>query len=181
MKTLILTILAICSLPLAIPQASADDTNLPPVPVSSSSFFETATAYFTSFNTNAEMGWIQRGELAAGIVSLRGPVNLANNLRLSYEVANDFAIEALTRDSGIAGTWLSASLGASYSFKRWDAKLTPYAHAGYRFNEPNERWFGEIGLRVNKKMTRYTFAGVGLGVQLPTGRPVLLAETGFVF
>jgi len=175
MKTLILTFLLSAFAISAFPQ------DPPPIPTSSGSFFQTASAYFTTFNTNAEMGWSQKGELAAGLASLRGPVNLANNLRLAYEVAPSVALESITRDSGISGTWLSQSLGVAYSFKRWDARLIPYAAAGYRFNESSERWYGEVGLRVNKKMTRYTFMGIGLGAQLPTGRPVLTAEAGFVF
>ncbi len=165
------------------PASAQDTTNTPPPPppTSATSFFQTATAYFTSFNTNAEMGWLQRGELSAGVASLQGPVNLANDLRLSYEVTHNFGLESVTRDSGIAGTWLSQAVGVNYAFKVFDAKLTLYGDGGYQFNEPDHRYFGELGLRVSKKMTRFTFAGVGIGAQIPTGRKIFTAFAGFTF
>jgi len=163
----------------AVAICRADDTNLPPVPTSPNSFFATATQYFTSFNTNNL--WDTRGEASAGIASIQGPVNLANDLRLGYEVKGGLQLESVSRSSGIAGTWLSQNLGLAYGFKVNDAKLSVYADAGYNFYEAGHKYFGEVGARVSKKMTRYTFAGVGIGAQIPTGRQVFTAFAGFTF
>jgi hypothetical protein len=68
-----------------------------------------------------------------------------------------------------------------YSFKVHDAKLSVFADGGYNFAERDHRYFGEIGARVSKKTTRYTFAGVGFAVQVPTGRQTFTAFAGFTF
>jgi len=177
MKKTILSILVILTCILA----KGQDTNTPPVPLDTGSFFSTATAYFTSFNTN--YNWKVRGEAAAGIASLQnGPANLANELRFGYNLgkSSNFSLEAVMRDSGIAGTILSGQFGAGVNFAVYDAKLTLYAHSGYHFHE-SDRWFGELGARVSKKMTRYTFAGVGLGAEIPRGGRIFTAFAGFTF
>lgn len=178
MKNLITTLL----FALSLSAMAQTDTNTPPVPAGTGSFFATAQSYFTSFNTNSEMGWTQKGEVAAGIASLQnGPANLANELRFGYNLGKThLSAEAVMRDSGIAGTILTTQAGLGLNFSVYDAKLTLYADGGYRLREP-DRWFSELGARVSKKMTRYTFAGIGLGVEVPRGSRVFTAFAGFTF
>lgn len=147
------------------------------------SFFGTVQNYFTSFNTNLDATFAtERGSLWTSFDSIQGGrVPLANSLGLSYNVFKAISAESVTRNSGIAGTVLSEQVGLGLNFIVHDTKLTGYADGGYAFSEPSQKLYGEIGLRVVKALTEHTFAGVGIGLQVPANRQVLSASVGFTF
>lgn len=176
MKLLLTAIL----LTISLTALAQTDTNTPPVPTSSGSFFSTATSYFTSFNTNANMGWIQKGSLEAGVDSIsKTDTHLQNSLRLSYSVWKNVSAELMARDSGVAGTWCSGLAGFGYNFKVYDTKLTLSALGGKEFVE--ERWMGEFQLQASKKFTPFTYGFVRIGARIPVGSQIFSAGVGFVF
>ena len=147
------------------------------------SFFGTVQSYFTSFNTNLDTTFAsERGSIWTGVDSIQGgAVPLANSLGVSYNVWKSISVESVTRNSGIAGTVVSEQGGVGLSFVVHDTKLTGYADLGYALGEPKEKLYGEIGLRIFKALTTHTFAGVGIGAQLPANRQVFSAIAGFTF
>lgn len=152
-------------------------------------FWDTTIGYFSSFNTNLDTTFAtSRGEVATGVDSTQGGVSLANSFRVSYNVYSPFnspvklSLESNTRNSGIAGTIVSQQAGLGVNFVVHDAKLTLYADGGYDFNGvKNDKYFGEIGMRAEKALTEHTFAGVGIGAQIPANRQVFQAFAGFTF
>lgn len=154
-------------------------TNAPAPPTDTGSFFNTVQDWLLSQNTNNT--WSTRGQVSAGLDTIQNSkVNLANNIRISYEVYKGLSLEAGIRDSGVAGTLVSGQGGLSYAFKINDVRIAPYLIAGYdRINA--DKKFGEAGLRVEKKMTKWTFIGLSFGQQFPTDRRIYSAYTGFVF
>lgn len=170
MKTLLALIMTVAL------SATAQTTNEPPK--SPSSFFETSTLWFTSFNTNNI--WNQRGVLEAGVDSIsKTDTHLANSLRLSYDVWKNVSAELMARDSGVAGTWVSGTAGIGYNFKVWDAKLTLIGLGGREFIE--ERWMGEFHIQASKKVAKYTHAFVRLGARVPVGSQIYSGGVGFSF
>lgn len=154
----------------------------------SGSFFDTALSYFTTFNTNLDSTFGNaKGTVWTGVDSIQGgTTHLANSLGLSYRVYNIVAIESITRNSGVAGTVVDQQFGFSLNFAVHDALLTAYGHMGYELDAPSgakigDKVFGEIGLRVSKALTAHTFAGVGLGAQLPKNTQVFSAFMGITF
>jgi hypothetical protein len=162
--------------------ATAQSTNQPP------SFFNTALSYFTSFNTNLDSTFADaKGSIWTGVDSMQGArTPLANALGLSYRVYDLISLESVTRNAGVAGTVVSQQFGPSLNFIVHDAKLTLYTHAGYELDAPSgsklkDKIFGEIGVRVCKALTAHTFAGVGVGAQLPKNTQVFQAFAGITF
>jgi hypothetical protein len=159
-------------------------TNPPPT---QSSFFDSALGYFSSFNTNLDSTFgLEKGTVWTGVDSIQGgEVNLANALGISYDLYKSVSVESVTRNSGIAGTLLSEQVGVGLSFVVHDAKLTVYADGGYGFAKEKsstaDRIYGEIGLRVQKALTTHTFAGLGIGAQLPKNSQVFSAFAGITF
>lgn len=158
----------------------------PPLPTDTPSFFATAQQYFTSFNTNLDNTFIERGEIAVGVVSIQGGgVNLANEVRGSYVAYKALSIDAAFRDAGIAGTFVSEQLGLSANYVVHDAKFTVYMDGLYHQEKPtagNSRLTGELGIRVQKALTQHTFAGVEAAVQFSKGQPRVFGTfAGFTF
>ncbi len=162
------------------------DTNTPPIPSGTGSFFDTAKNYFTSFNTNNDDTFgLAKGEVAVGIDSIQGGgATLANSVRVSYNAYKSVGVDAVVLDGGVAGTIIGYQVGPALNFVIHDAKLSLYGHAGYRqekiANDP-QQLYGEIGVRVSKALTAHTFAGVGVGVRLPNQERIFSAFTGFTF
>lgn len=160
---------------------------LPPTN-SPGSFFSTALSYFTAFNTNLDSTFANsKGSIWTGADSMQGArTPLANSLGLSYRVYNVISLESVTRNAGVAGTVVSQQFGPSLNFVVHDAKLSLYAHAGYELDAPAggkfaDKIYGEIGVRVCKALTEHTFAGVGIGAQLPKNTQVFQVFAGIVF
>lgn len=148
----------------------------------SGSFLSSLNTYFLSFNTNLDSTFASKGTLWTSADSLQGgDVNLANSLGFSYTVWKSVAAESVTRNSGVAGTLISEQFGLSLSWQVHDVKLSAYADAGYDFHATKDKFYGEVGLRVMKALTEHTFAGVGIGAQLPANRQVFSALVGFTF
>lgn len=152
------------------------------------SFFSTALSYFTAFNTNLDSTFANsKGSIWTGADSMQGArTPLANSLGLSYRVYNVISLESVTRNAGVAGTVVSQQFGPSLNFVVHDAKLSLYAHAGYELDAPAggkfaDKIYGEIGVRVCKALTEHTFAGVGVGAQLPKNTQVFQVFAGIVF
>lgn len=183
----LLKILTLATLLLTLPTTPAHaegppapgDTTQPAVPASPATFFATVQSWATSQNTNNL--WSTKGSLSAGVDTIQNSkVNLANNIRLSYEVTSGLALEAGFRDSGVAGVMVSVGGGLAWHIKMNDLQIMPYINGGYdRVN--TQRLFGEVGIRAEKKMTKYTFIGVSIGQQFPTDRRIYSAYTGFTF
>lgn len=150
------------------------------------SFFTSVQSYFTSFNTNLDGTFeASKGTVWTSADSLQGgAVPLANSIGLSYKVYKLISAESVTRNSGIAGTLVSEQAGLGLNFAVHDTRLTAYLDGGYAFGEPGgttEKLYAEVGLRVTKALTEHTFAGVGVGAQLPANRQVFSAIVGFTF
>lgn len=155
-------------------------TNTPPT---AGTFFDSVTGYFTSFNTNLDSTFDAKGNFWTGADSIQGgDVSLAHSVGISYRLYKLIDSEVVIRNSGIAGTLVSGEAGLSLNFKVHDAKLSLYGDGGYAFNsEETDRFYGEIGVRASKALTEHTFAGVGIGAQLPANRQVFQIFAGFTF
>ena len=110
-----------------------------------------------------------------------GTSPLMNSIGLSYDVWKMVSVEGVFRNSGVAGTVVDGQGGLGLSFKVHDVRLTAYADGGYGFEDDQDKIYAELGVRVLKALTTHTFAGVGIGVQLPGDRQVLSAFVGFTF
>jgi len=192
MKTKLCTLVTVglCLLGLnSIAQTAPPPATAPAASSDTGNFFTSVQSYFTSFDTNNDSTFATaRGELATGVDSTQGGVPLANSLRLSYNVykptnsAVQLSLESVTRNSGIAGTLVSEQFGLGVNFIIHDAKLTLYGDGGYNFNGvKSDKYFAEIGARAEKALTTHTFAGVGIGAQLPANRQVFQVFAGFTF
>jgi len=156
----------------------------PATPTSSTSFFNSALGYFTSFNTNLDSTFgLSKGEAWAGVDALQGAqVPLANDIGVSYKIYKHVGAEAVMRNGGVTGTIISQAVGLNLNFVVHDAELTLYADGVYNIAEPVvDRMVCEIGVRVKKALTEHTFAGVGIGAQFPGNRQVFQAFAGFTF
>jgi hypothetical protein len=91
------------------------------------------------------------------------------------------SVEDTVRDSGIAGTVLSEGFGVGLTYVIHDTRLTAYLEGVYAMNELQDKYCAEFGLRISKALTTHTFAGVGIGMQLPSERKILSAFAGFTF
>jgi hypothetical protein len=192
MKTKITSLLAVGLLCSAAPLTFGQGTTPAPTgatPTDTGNFFTSVEQYFSSFNTNLDSTFATaRGELATGVDSTQGGVPLANSMRLSWNVYSPsnspvrLSLESVTRNSGVAGTLVSEQAGVGLNFVVHDAKLTIYGDGGYNFNGvKQDKYFGEIGVRAEKALTEHTFAGVGVGAQLPANRQVFQVFAGFTF
>ncbi len=153
---------------------------------STSSFFQSVTTYFTSFNTNLNSTFGEaKGSVWVGLDSLQNEQTpLANSIGLSYRLAKRITAETVIRDAGITGAIVNWQGGFGLNVVVHDAQLTGYAHGGYDFirNEgADQRFYCELGLRAAKALTEHTYAGVGLGVKLPNTERVFSVFAGFTF
>ncbi len=174
MKRTIITTLLITA---TISMMAQTDTNTPAPPQSSPAFWTTALNWLKSSNPNNEGTFFSRGEAWAGVVSLQGSVNIANEIGLSYKVYQptnsnfSVSIEAVTRDSGITGFFLSEQIGPCLNVKVKDVELSIYADAQYDLRAEGKSTLdnihAEIGARVKKAMTQNTFIGVSMFTQVP--------------
>jgi hypothetical protein len=185
-KLFLITCTAIALLSTGPALVAQTDTNQPALPTGAPSFFNSVQNYFTTFNPELDSTFgEQKGEFAIGIDSIQGTgVNLANSLRLSYNIYKSVGVDAVVRDTGVSGLLVSAQVGPSLNFVVHDAKLSLYAHIGHRQEEASdepEKIYGEVGVRISKALTKHTFAGIGMGVQTPGSVRTFSAFTGFTF
>ena len=170
-------------------------------PPSDGNFFNSVTGYFTSFNTNLEADVAAaRGSFWTGADSLQGngTVPLANSLGLSYNLYQPtnapvhVGLESVTRNSGVAGTIVSEQIGPNLKLIIHDVTLTLAADPFYDFAAQDtknakaktvkaDRIGFEVDLRLQKQLTAHTFAGTGIGVQLPKNRQIFQVFAGFTF
>jgi hypothetical protein len=157
---LALALAALAFTPVA-PAARAQSTN----------FLVSVENYFTTVNTNFTF---QRVQVWNGMEYQNG-VNIADDLAASFDVyapagcytgGLSVSLEGDMRNSGIAGTIVSGQGGAGLNYNYYDIRLGGYADGGY--SAVSHKGYGELGLRAMKKMTPNTFAGISLGMQLPT-------------
>jgi len=179
-----------------IPGVSRAQTNGP----ADGNFFSSVTGYFTSFNTNLEADVsAARGQLWTGADSLQGGnVPLANSLGLSYNIYQPsnspvrIGFESVTRNSGVAGTIVSEQLGPDLKLIVHDVTITLAADPFYDFAAQDtlnakgktvraSRIGAEVDLRLQKQLTAHTFAGTGIGVQIPKNRQIFQIFAGFTF
>ena len=181
MKTKVLLLTIGLAGTLALPLKA--QTNAPAAPpVSTGTFFDTVTGYFTSLNPDLAMTFTNRGQFWTSIDSIHGGQNpLANSVGMSYDVLGHLSLEGLFRNSGAAGAIVDAQGGIGMSFVVTDVELTAYVDGGYGFAEADDKVYAEIGVRVLKALTTHTFVGVGIAAQLPANRQVLSAFVGFTF
>ncbi|MGA3268052.1 MAG: hypothetical protein ABSE16_14650 [Verrucomicrobiota bacterium] len=134
-------------------------------------FLVSVEYYFTGINTNFTF---QRVQVWNGMEYQNG-VNIADDLAGSFDVyaptgcytgGLTVSLEGDMRNSGIAGTIVSGQGGAGLNYNYYDVRFGGYADGGY--DAVTHQGYGELGLRVMKKMTPNTFAGISLAVQLPT-------------
>lgn len=151
------------------------------LPTGPSSFIGTVGLWLTTTDTNNV--WTQKLDIAAGIDSIQGgAVPLANSFRVAYDVIPLIGIESVTRDAGIEGTIVSEQGGLALNLHYVDIKASLYGDFGYnKFQPRRDRLFGEVGLRVSKKVSRFVFIGMGIGEQFPHQTRVLSAFTGIAF
>jgi len=156
------------------------------------SFFTTVTKYFTEFNPNLTNTFgAHKGEAWTSVDSIQGngsdSAKLADAIGLQYSVYDHLSLENVLRTSGIAGVIVSDQLGLGINFVLVDAKITLYGDVGYTlennrtFANFKDSLFGEVGVRAKKALTENTYAGVGLGVQLPNASQVYQFMVGFTF
>ncbi|MEN6533047.1 MAG: hypothetical protein ABFD89_05250 [Bryobacteraceae bacterium] len=171
----------IATLALTAP-AQTNSTDTLTAPTDTSSFFKTAISYVSSFNTNLDCTFTNRGSFWTGMDSIQGGSNpLANSIGVSYRVWNSVEAEGVMRDAGTAGSIVSAQGGLAVAFRIHDTRLSMYCDGGYGFGEDRDRVFCEPGFRVDKALTEHTYAGVGLGFQFPSERKILEVRAGFTF
>lgn len=158
------------------------------------SFIHTVGGYFTSHNlelTNT-FGITHKADIWTSLDSIQGDkatnAKLADAVGISYTVYDHLSLENVLRTSGIAGTIVSDQFGVGLNFVVIDTKLTLYGDAGYNIENSRltgtkfqDNLFGEIGIRVKKALTENTYAGIGLGVQLPNTAQVYQIVAGFTF
>jgi hypothetical protein len=174
MKKLLLP--ALLAVFVALP-ASAQETNVPP----STTFFQSVTGYFSSFNTNLLTFQLDRASVWAS-VDWQSGVNVSASLGLEYRLGKSaLSLESVTRNANIAGTIVGQQAGLGLNFTVHDVRLTGYVDGGYDFTK--DKMFCEIGARAKKALTDHTFIGVGIGarIQKQSPAPVFSIFTGFTF
>ena len=145
-------------------------------------FFDSVTGYFSSFNPELEGTFTNRGTFWTSVDSIQGGDNpMANSIGMSYSIWKAVAVEGVFRNSGVAGSVVNGQGGLGLGVVVHDVRLTVYGDGGYAFAERRDPVYGEIGVRVMKALTTHTFAGVGIGAQLPANRQILSAFVGFTF
>lgn len=161
---------------------SQAQTNIPPSGLTD--FGNTVLGYFTSFNTNYDVTFKNnRFDLWTGASAIQGGVNpLVNDIAGSYDLwrptqANTnsgtftaLSVEALARNSGVAGSIVSGQGGLGFSVIVHDTKATVYLDGG-SYAEGRGALFGEVGVRVKKAIGTHFFMGVGIGVQFRPAGP----------
>lgn len=184
MKKVIIAVLCVSSCLCTIAQPI---TNAPTVPAPGS-LPQTILNYFTSFDTNATTFTSNRVDLWTGADSVQGAVSpLVQELGLSYDLVTvsskaRLGIEAIERNTGLAGNLDSVQGGLDLSIIVWDTKLTLYGNGGYYF-DPGEvqRIYGEVGFRAKKAVGQHFYMGVGTGIQIPRQRQVYEGFVGVTF
>lgn len=185
MKTL-KSLLAIAALSCALAfTAAAQSTNS--APLTPQAVLGNIGTYFTSFNTS--LTWTNTPVSIWTGANYQSSVNTSSELGISYDLwrpsaETAFAPEAVVRNAGIAGTVVSAQGGLGVSLFHYDVKVNGYLDAGY--NLPLNTPLIEFGVRLEKKMTVSTYAGVGLGFahyfKGPSqNTPTITAHIGWTF
>ena len=162
LRLLFVLFVSFCSTLLASAQTS---TNTPPTIPGIST---TVSQWFTSQNTN--LTW-QDVTIWDGPVYLNN-VNVANEFGGSYDLwrsgtnANSIlfaAVEGRTRQSGIAGTFVSQNAGAELGWMAYDVRLGAFLDGVYRNNttigDAHTRLGVELGLFADKKLSQNTGLG----------------------
>lgn len=165
----------------AVTNVTVTSTDLPPLPVGPADFIATVTDWLA--HPNPDNTWTQKLDIAVGVASIQGgAVPIANSFRVAYDFIPLLGIESVTRDAGVGGTIVSEQGGLALNLHYVDLKGSFYVDGGYnKFQPRHDRLYGEIGLRVSKKVSRFGFMGIGLGEQFPSQARVLEAFFGVVF
>ena len=154
-----------------------------PQPPASATFFQSAAAFFTSFDTNSTTFSAEHAEVWAS-ADYQSGLNFAAGFGVQYELPRNFVLESFTRNAGIAGTIVSEEVGAGWALRHYDVKLTFGADGGYNWHAGRPQL--EVYADLRKALTPNTFAGIRLSYlttfnhQSP-GAPVVGIITGFKF
>ena len=149
-------------------QAQSITNSPPPTP---QAFYTSFLDYFTSNDPTMQFSrfkiWTEG--------DYQNNVNFANKIALSFDVyttdskytnAISFGIEGGMRNAGIAGTIVDGTAGAELAYSINSIRIEAYADGGY--GTISHQGFAELGMRVDKKLTPNTFAGLSMGFQVPT-------------
>lgn len=186
--TIIISVAAIFAASFTVVNAQNNTNTIPdPPPSNTGNILDAGVRYFSTWNTNYESTFRDhKGSVWTGVGSVQGgQTPLVNEVGISRDIYKIFGAEAVTRDSGVAGTIVSQQAGVNANFVVHDAKLMVYLDGGYNFQATRDpgasKFFGEFGLRFLKALTENTYAGVGFGNQVPDNVRILGAYAGFVF
>ena len=154
-------------------------------PMDNASFYASAQGYFTSFNPEFEGTFTNNaGSAWTGVVSVQGAgVPLQNEIGISYKIYKAMQAEVIIRDSGVAGVLVSVGGGIGFTKVVHDVKLTLALDGGVNLARAvrGDKAFGEVVIRIQKALTKNTFAGISAAVEFPRGNRAFQAFTGFVF
>ena len=147
------------------------------------SFFESVTAYFTSFNTNLDTVFTtHKGSLWSG-ARFNGGAHTGSMLGLNYDIGK-FGVESASGFADISGFVESQFLGVGYSAVVHDAKISAFIGGSANFPEDGARtlYRAEIVLEAKKALTEHTFSFIRLSQQIENRKtPSLTLGVGFTF
>ena len=179
----LMTIIGLAAL--ALPAFS--QTNTP----TENPFYQQAFQWLTSIDTNNNTTFVStRGFMDTGVESSQNsgvPIN--NYIGLSFDVVSStnspirLDLNAMERDSGVQGTFVSGQGGIGVGYVIHDVRLDLIANGGYYNFNPDTRnkVFGEIQVNIKKALGTHTFAEIGLAEQFPHSERLFRAGIGFSF
>jgi hypothetical protein len=132
-------------------------------PTSPADFLSNVGSWLTSNDTN--QSWNVSPFDLWSAANFQGGLQTSVELGGSYDLWSlstnvSLAPEAVFRNANIAGTIVSGAGGIGLSYKLYAIKFTPYVDFGY--SPSLSKAFGEVGLRIKKKMTVSTYTGIGI-------------------
>ncbi|MGD0331406.1 MAG: hypothetical protein ABSB40_13345 [Nitrososphaeria archaeon] len=155
MKKLVLAVSLIASLVLT---SKAQVTNIP-------TFFNSAEEYLTSFNTNYD--WSSVTIEAASSwkqVTSQGATDVIN---AEYHIDSRFLLGGSIQFEGVGSTIGSAQLITGYAFiQHFDTQASIEVESGYSWYR--NTYVIEPELKLEKKLTKNTFALIGVSIPLFT-------------
>ena len=167
--TLIVALGAICILPAA--KAQTQTNAAPPLPSTPQEFYTSVLDYFSSNDPTMQFTKFKLWTEA----DYQNNVNIASKIAVSFDVystdatytnAITFGVEGGMRNAGIAGTIVDGTGGIQLAYNINSIRLEGYIDGGY--SAISSEGFAELGMRVDKKLTPNTFAGLSMGFQIPT-------------
>jgi hypothetical protein len=150
---------------------SQTSTNAPAPPPTPQAFYNSVIDYFSSNDTTLQFTKFKMWTEG----DYQNNINFADKIAASIDLyttdstyTNAVAIgaEGGMRNAGVAGTIVDGTFGAVLSYNVHAIRLEGYVDGGY--SAISSEGFAEIGFRAEKKLTPNTFAGLSMGLQIPT-------------